>query len=563
MIETLNGLQRRNSTGKLFLLHDVRPSYAYETSGKIQVYRLAALDPAAKLRAIATEVLASPESVLYTHMIDAGLLRTLWEYGIKTVPVFQNSRQAWLDDVSTLRHANVPFVVAVSKAVERQIVEDGCRKPVVTIRHELQRWFSPEEERENRRQIRHRYGIPDNAVLIGMVGAFKAQKGYTRAVRVLRDMSSSYPAKLMILGAWDHDWGYGRQAYTAAYRLALDLNVITDLITPGAVPDVERYYSAFDVFLNTSAFEGLSVALLEAIQAGRPIVTSDAGGNGEVLPEGAVLVKDPMDIAAYVKGINQVLSHTTFRPPLKKVADYDLVPRLWPLFSRYGHADSFSPPAKRSGALFLTDHLDTGGEQRSLVDLLRHLSPHKKVWLGVLGMINSEDYLKTLEKNGIPVFSVAGTPEYMDRLERLLCMAQRLNIREICFWNLSPEMKLLLAKLLPAGAVRLVEVVYGSSSHAEMDGTTGFQRRIAFNTAEYWKRVDRVVHRLRDSGPRPALLDRDRITIIPDGIDTFPVQGGVPPCADRPFGNRFNRGHGLAKHVARSCRLPGAGDDGA
>jgi len=53
-----------------------------------------------------------------------------------------------------------------------------------------------------------------------------------------------------------------------------------DLLAPGQVRDIEPYYAAFDVFLNTSIFEGLSVATLEAVQAGCPIVTADAGGAG-------------------------------------------------------------------------------------------------------------------------------------------------------------------------------------------------------------------------------------------------------------------------------------------
>jgi glycosyltransferase involved in cell wall biosynthesis len=198
----------------------------------------------------------------------------------------------------------------------------------VVVRHELQRWSTVDEQQKNRLEIRDRYGIADGTLVIGMVGEFKTQKAYTRAVRVLAQIRRHLPAKLLILGGWDHEWGHGRQAYTATHRLALELGVITDLLTPGPMPDAEKYYAAFDVFLNTSAYEGLSVSLLEAIQAGCPIVTADVGGNREVLPSRAILVKDSSDIAAYTNGIPQVLGKQP-RVIAQKSPDFDLVPKLW------------------------------------------------------------------------------------------------------------------------------------------------------------------------------------------------------------------------------------------
>ncbi len=307
VLETLTGLQRRNSSAKLLILHSVRPSYSFNPTGNIQVFRLNAPDMQTKLHTVAAEILASPEPLVYTHMIKAELLRTLWERGVQTVPVIQNARPSWQDSPAAFNQPQIPFVVAVSEAVAEQLREDKCPRPVVVMRHELQRWFTPEELQENRRQIRERHGITDNTLVIGMVGEFKSQKAYTRAVRVLAQIRKIRPAKLMILGGWDHEWGHGRHAYAATCRLALELNVITDLLTLGPVPDAERYYAAFDVFLNTSAFEGLSVALLEAIQTGCPIVTADAGGNAEILPERAVLIQDSSDISAYVGGIAQAL----------------------------------------------------------------------------------------------------------------------------------------------------------------------------------------------------------------------------------------------------------------
>jgi glycosyltransferase involved in cell wall biosynthesis len=487
------------------------------------------------MHSVAVEVLASPEPVLFTHMVNAELLRSLWERGVKTVPVIHNSRPGWQDSPAAFKHPNVPFVVAVSEAVAQELREAGCPKPVIVLRHELQRWFTLEEQQQNRRHIRDRYGIADDTLIIGMVGEFKSQKAYTRAVRVLAHLRRIRPAKLMILGGWDHEWGHGRQAYTATCRLALELEVITDLITPGPVPDAEKYYAAFDVFLNTSAYEGLSVALLEAIQTGCPIVTADAGGNREILPERAVLVQDASDTSAYVRGIVQALQSKS-RTLTAKPADFDLVPRLWCLLGRYGQPDRHTPLSSRAGTLFITDNLNTGAAARTLTNLLGQLPPGTRSWLCVLHTVHGQGHLDELQKKGVPIFSLQNSGDYIERVERILSILGRLNVRNICFWNVEPRIKLLLAKILPPGSVRLVDVSPDSSLFFQMEHAASFQRRISFRAEDYWARLDYFVAKYAGGAPPGIRLGRRKFAVIPDGVPAptpcEPAFSTLPPNAD-------------------------------
>jgi glycosyltransferase involved in cell wall biosynthesis len=536
VLETLTGLQRRNASAKLFLLQNIQAGYAFERPANIQVFQLNSLELQAKLHAVAVEVLASPEPLVYTHMIKAELLRPLWERGVKTVPVIHNSRPSWQDSPAAFDHPNVPFVVAVSETVAEQLREDHCPCPVMVMRHELQRWFTPQEQQENRRQVRGRHGITDDTLLIGMVGEFKSQKAYTRAVRVLAQIRLIRPVKLMILGGWDHDWGHGRHAYTATCRLALELNVITDLLALGQVPDVERYYAAFDVFLNTSAYEGLSVALLEAIQMGGPIVTADAGGNAEILPPHAVLVRDPSDISAYLMAIAQALQAKS-RVLVPKPPDFDLIPRLWCLLGRYGRPEIFRPLASRKGTLFLTDNLNIGGAQRSLMNLLGSFSRADQAWLCVLETIYGQGYLDAVEKSGTPVLSLHNSSDYLARLERTLHLIERLNVRNVCFWNVDARLKLLLAKLLPSGSVRLIDVSPGPFLFVEMERVSAFQRRISFHAADYWARLDHFVAKYQDGAPPGVPADGRKVVVIPNGVPAPPPVEPrqalpLPPGAD-------------------------------
>jgi glycosyltransferase involved in cell wall biosynthesis len=517
VVETLQGLARRSPTAKLFLMGEIEPSYDVKNIGRAKVFRLHHLDYNAKLRAVALEVLASATPVLFTHLVKAGHLRVLWNWGVTTIPVVQNSRPSWQDEPSAFNHTRVPFVVAVSENVAQQLRAAGCPKPVVTLRHEIQRWFSLEELRARRREVREKHAIPDDTLLIGMVGEFKSQKAYTRAVRVLAEVRRHHPAKLMILGGWDHDWGNGRAAYTAACRQALDLGVMPDFLTPGPVRDLEKYYAAFDVFLNTSVYEGLSVATLEAAQAGCPIVSADAGGNREGLSKDAVIIEDSSDIGAYVSGIEKVLARgrqpIPVRPP-----DADLVPRLWCLLGQYGRHENLTSDNSCAGSLFLTDNLNLGGAARSLVNLLCRLPRSLKPWLGVLKEVNHQAFLDELESSGIPTFSLRSAGSYLDWVERILAMRRRLGAHTLVFWNVDARIKLLLAKILPAGGVRLVDVSPGPWLFEDLDLNTAAQRRIALDYPSYFNRLDHFVAKYAGGAPPGLSLAQGKVAIIPNGV---------------------------------------------
>ena len=535
VMESLQGLGNM-ATVKLFVYRQASPCFDCSGLSNTQVIRLYEHHADDRLRVLALEVLSSGSAVLFTHMIKAQDLRVLWDYGVQTIPVVHNSQPSWQDPPSAFNHAHVPFVIAVSDHVAAQLRAHGCPCPVITVRHELQRWRSVDELEKNRAAIRDQYGIADDTLLIGMVGEFKAQKAYTRAVRVLAAVQQEQAAKLMILGGWDHEWGHGRAAYTATCRQALDLNVVADVLTPGRVQNTEVYYPAFDVFLNTSVYEGLSIATLEAAQFGCPIVTADAGGNAESLPPQAVVVSDTSQIDAYVDGIERALDRNSRLVP-QRPSDADLIPRLWYFLSEYGADDSRCESRAEDLVVFLTDNLNVGGAPQSLVTLLTARQSETRPWLGVMNASNHQAHLDKLAAAAVRSLR-SGAQGYLDRTERCLHMIRRLRARIIVFWNLDARIKLLLAKVLSPSSVRLVDVSPGALMFDELNARTEFQRRIAFTQAQYYERLDRFVAKFEGGGPADGLLAKEKLTIIRNGVPD-PVRTSqrdlrklLPPGAD-------------------------------
>jgi glycosyltransferase involved in cell wall biosynthesis len=508
----------------LFLLHHSGPTqYPYRSEAGATVVHVTGDSDESRMRLVANHVLQSPVPLLYTHLIRTHYLQYLWSLGVNTVPVVHNQRPGWLDPPSSYNRPRVPFVAAVSEAVAAQLRQAGCERPIVTIRHEVQRRFKPEDLARYRREVRDRHGVRDEVLLIGMVGQFKAQKAYTRAVRVLHAVQGLCRAKLLILGGWDHGYGSGRAAYEAACRQAVELGVVADVITPGDVYPVEPYFAAFDVFLNTSVFEGLSVAMLEAIQAGCPVVTADAGGNREVLPPASVLVNDPTDIPAYVEGICKVVKQRDRVLPAAP-SEPSLVPRLWSSLATYGvSATGANQIGTPNGTLFVTNDLHIGGPQRSIVNLLCRLPAKHKTFLGVLGGISANSFQAALEGANVPVLRADTVVGSLARAERIVQWADQLNVRSICFWNVHPEIKLALAKILWLRNLRIIDVSPGPMLFEELASASDFQRRICLNSEQYFRRLDSFVALYADGAPPAELsVDRNKVAIIPLGVPTPP-----------------------------------------
>ena len=60
----------------------------------------------------------------------------------------------------------------------------------------------------------------------------------------------------------------------------------------GNVTDTERYYKRADIFVMSSAYEGLPLAVLEAMAASLPIVSTDVGGVRDIVNENGILTEN-------------------------------------------------------------------------------------------------------------------------------------------------------------------------------------------------------------------------------------------------------------------------------
>lgn len=130
-----------------------------------------------------------------------------------------------------------------------------------------------------RNEIRQKYNINKNEIVFGHTGRIELQKNHDFLIDIFYDYYKKNPnAKLLIVG----DGSLRSKIEEKVKKLKIQDNVIFS----GFVKNVNKYYSAFDVFLLPSLFEGLSISLVEAQANGLKCIcsanidkTSDISGN--------------------------------------------------------------------------------------------------------------------------------------------------------------------------------------------------------------------------------------------------------------------------------------------
>ena len=98
----------------------------------------------------------------------------------------------------------------------------------------------------------------------------------------------------------------------------------------GKINNAQQYLKAFDIFCLPSIKEGLSYTLIEALAARLPIITTNVGGNPEIIENNinGILVnpKKPIDLAEAINNllINKNLQDKFINNNLAKAKQFSL-----------------------------------------------------------------------------------------------------------------------------------------------------------------------------------------------------------------------------------------------
>lgn len=152
------------------------------------------------------------------------------------------------------------------------------------------------------------FGLPDDALAIGMAAQFIERKGHASLLDALPAVFARHPEARVLL------FGQGPLRDAVAARVAADPRLAARVQLPGFRRDMDRILPCLDLLAHPAFMEGLGVVLLQAAACGVPIVGGRAGGIPEIVRPGlnGELVA-PGDVAGLAAALNTLLDSAELR----------------------------------------------------------------------------------------------------------------------------------------------------------------------------------------------------------------------------------------------------------
>ncbi|HTV23114.1 MAG TPA: glycosyltransferase, partial [Polyangiaceae bacterium] len=493
---------------------------------------------ATPLDVLGRELAAWGTDVAHAHLLDARELEGLAAHGQRSLVTVHNLARSWPAGLATLDASAAALLVACAHAVEADVVQRALPIPCRTVWNGIRPVLAEPPAEGCESAWRRRLGVGDDALLLVALANCRPQKrlellpailAATRAELAAR--GAARDAHLVIAGS-----SAGPDAAADAARQSLERAIdacgVRDRVhCPGSVSDVPALLAAADVLVAPSAFEGLSLAQLEALAAGLPVVASGAGGTSELAALSPDVVHLPLDAAPerYARAILAVQGQRATHGA-ELVRTHFSSERMARAYARlYPRALARQRPLPpRDGLWLITNNFSTGGAQSSARRLLVGLA-QRGVRCRAAVIQESPEHptvgRRALAAASIPVLAVAPP----DELEPAAAVAQLLAAVEadppeaIVLWNVIPEHKLLLAEGaldLPIFDVSPGEMYFASLARQFAAPRPDSAYR---NALDYGARLAGVIVKYAAELPRVKATLGVAAHVIPNGIPLGPA----------------------------------------
>jgi len=210
-----------------------------------------------------------------------------------SVPVPDNPATRWLYRRATAR------IVTTGEALRDELVRNldiaADRIDSVPTGIDSQA-FAARDKWSARRAL----GLPEDVPLVGIVATLRSWKGHRHLLEAMTHLQHR-DARLVIVGD-----GPQREALVEQART---LDIVPRVVFAGHRDDIADWLASFDVFaLPSYANEGVPQALLQAMAAGVPCVTTDVGAIPEIARhDDTAWIVAREDPRALARGIDRVL----------------------------------------------------------------------------------------------------------------------------------------------------------------------------------------------------------------------------------------------------------------
>ena len=233
-----------------------------------------------------------PYTVVHTHTSKAGLVGRV-AAKLAGVPVVVHTVHGFAFHEASSRAARMFYsaieraaahfcdvLVTVSKFHREWALSLGIGAPekVVAIPNGL----PPDriQATKTREEMRRELGIAADETVLFSAGRLAPQKGFEYLMRSVVQLRSALPHPFRVVIAGEGELGEPLKSLCAQLGIEPYVQFL------GFRQDIGNLLAAADIVVLPSLWEGLSIALLEAMAAGKPIVTTRIGSNFEVVVDG-------------------------------------------------------------------------------------------------------------------------------------------------------------------------------------------------------------------------------------------------------------------------------------
>lgn len=171
-------------------------------------------------------------------------------------------------------------VFSVSESLKQHMVDLGAEaEKIIVVGNgvDTEKFFAIDKH-----SARQQLQLADDALVLISVGGLVDRKGFHRVIELLPGLVKKYPKLIyLIVGGASAEGNNRAKLEQQVEVLGLTQHVI--FLGAMASQDLHIPLSASDVFVLATANEGWANVFLEAMACGLPVVTTDVGGNLEVV----------------------------------------------------------------------------------------------------------------------------------------------------------------------------------------------------------------------------------------------------------------------------------------
>ena len=172
---------------------------------------------------------------------------------------------------------NTTRFITVSKYLKSELIKSGISSDVISVIYNgvvLNRNDKPKKSSSARgRTGSHR---SNNKVILGSIGRLHYTKGYHNLIEAMNYLKE-FPIKLVI-----HGDGEERKSLEELIKR----NALDEVVSlPGYTKNVQRTLDDMDIFIQPSLMEGFGLAVIDAMNAGKPVIVTPVGSLPEIVAD--------------------------------------------------------------------------------------------------------------------------------------------------------------------------------------------------------------------------------------------------------------------------------------